>query len=81
MEMTNSRYIGELFKKEIQRQRYRYDEVAEALGVAGKQNVYFRLNRMFDKGWTFLEVADLCDMLHIDIKELADSVRRRRGSD
>lgn len=81
MEMTNSRYIGEFFKKEIKRQRYLYDEVAETLGVAGKQNVYFRLNRMFDTSWTFLEVADLCDMLHIDIKELADSVRRRRHSD
>lgn len=81
MEMTNSKYIGELFKKEIIRQRYRYDEVAETLGVAGKQNVYFRLNRMADASWTFLEVADLCDMLHIDMKELADSVRRRRDSD
>lgn len=81
MEMNNSRYIGELFKKEIKRQRYRYDEIAEVLGVAGKQNVYFRLNRMGDASWTFLEVADLCDMLHIDIKELADSVRRRRDSD
>lgn len=81
MEMTNSKYIGELFKKETKRQRYRYDEIAEVLGVAGKQNVYFRLNRMSDTSWTFLEVADLCDMLHIDIKELADSVRRRRHSD
>lgn len=81
MEMTNSRYLGELFKKEIIRQRYRYDEVAETLGVAGKQNVYFRLNRMGDASWTFLDVVDLCDMLHIDMKELADSVRRRRDSD
>lgn len=81
MELKRTNYIGQIFKREAKRQRYNYDEMAKALGVAGKQNVYHRLNRMPDENWTFLDVANLCDMLYIDMEELADSVRKCMYSD
>lgn len=71
-----SNIIGSAFKEEIKRSCFTYEKMAEALGLAGKQNVY-NMTKRDDKDWTYHDIKRVCRLLGINHTLFLQDVDRK----